>query len=266
MNCITMVVTHKKADIPKKEGYLPIIVGKDNVEIDGAVRDNTGENIANKNSNFCELTAQYWFWKNYKEDYDAVGLAHYRRYLTSDFWSCDSKSYLDSKKVKEILEQYDIILPQKFIFPCSTATYYDWGSGRKKDLERTREIIEKKYPEYLATFDQYLKGNNGSYCNMFYMKKKLFEEYNEWLFDILFSLEREIDLSDYTPAEARVFGYISELLLNVWVEYKQLNISYAYMAKCEFVSKNYRWNQFKSLCDEFINNFIFRLKYKKFTK
>ena len=42
--------------------------------------DNTGENISQKRLSFCELTVQYWAWKNLAADY--YGLCHYRRYLS----------------------------------------------------------------------------------------------------------------------------------------------------------------------------------------
>lgn len=44
------------------------------------IGDDTGDNITQKNKNYCELTAMYWIWK-----YDSskiVGLCHYRRYFT----------------------------------------------------------------------------------------------------------------------------------------------------------------------------------------
>lgn len=54
--------------------------------------------------------------------------------------------------------------------------------------------------------------------NMFIMKKMYFDQYCEWLFSILKDLESRIDISEYSTQEARVFGYVSELLLDVWMD------------------------------------------------
>ena len=43
------------------------------------------------------------------------------------------------------------------------------------------------------------------------------DNYCTWLFDILFELERRLDISSYSTYDARVFGFVSERLLDVWL-------------------------------------------------
>ena len=43
------------------------------------IPDDAGENISAWNRSYCELTAQYWAWKNDTAAWQ--GLFHYRRYL-----------------------------------------------------------------------------------------------------------------------------------------------------------------------------------------
>jgi hypothetical protein len=38
------------------------------------------------------------------------------------------------------------------------------------------------------------------------------------MFDVLDKVESRIDISNYSVQEARVFGYLSERLFNVWLE------------------------------------------------
>lgn len=46
----------------------------------GMLRDDAGEHISGKNRAYCELTVQYYAWKNVRADY--YGFCHYRRYFS----------------------------------------------------------------------------------------------------------------------------------------------------------------------------------------
>ena len=75
---------------------------------------------------------------------------------------------------------------------------------------------------------------------MFVMKKEYFRQYCEWLFDILFELEKRLDISDYSENDARVFGFVSERLLDVWIDTNQLdyrNLSVEFMEKQNWLKK-----------------------------
>lgn len=240
MNCITLVVTHKKVTIQKNIGYQPIIVGDADFDIENAVRDNSGINISEKNKNYCELTAHYWFWKNWNKPYDYIGLVHYRRYLSTRRFSKNSRYYVSEINIDSLLRNKDVILPEPYKLNRTVEEfYYIDGQGRKKDFDKVRSIIKEIYPEYMKAFNEHVKGNVGSYCNMFYMKHDDFLNYSKWLFDILFKLETIIDLSGYTLSEARIYGYLSEILLNVWVKFNQKKVRYLPMAETEKGKKSY---------------------------
>ncbi len=55
---------------------------------------------------------------------------------------------------------------------------------------------------------------------MFVMRWKLFDNYCNWLFSILNRAEKDIDITSYNPYQKRIWGFIAERLLNVYVEYQ----------------------------------------------
>ena len=61
------VVTHKEVDLIPIGRTLVGVGGKEIKNVD--FYDNTGDNIAGRNANYCELTALYWMWKNITEDF-----------------------------------------------------------------------------------------------------------------------------------------------------------------------------------------------------
>lgn len=75
---------------------------------------------------------------------------------------------------------------------------------------------------------------------MFVMKRSLFDEYCTWLFDILFELEKRTDMTWYDTYEARLFGFMSERLFNVWLErqnLKKVEIPVVFLEKIDWPKK-----------------------------
>ena len=241
MNLRILVATHKKYWMPNDEIYLPIHVGKENKQDLGYIGDNTGDNISLKNPNYCELTAVYWAWKNLKADY--IGLVHYRRYFTKhNFRNCEKKKQdiLTKTDFAAILKDADIIVPDKRKYYIETIRSHYNHSHYEKDLNETEQIIKELFPEYHSSFEKVMERTWAHMFNMFVMRKDYFDEYCKWLFTVLFELEKRIDISTYTVMEARVFGFISELLLDVWLETKQLNykeVNVSFMEKQNWLKK-----------------------------
>lgn len=194
--------------------YLPVLVGAVNNWSSGLdyQRDDDGENISDKNPNYNELTAIFWAWKNL-HDTDVIGLMHYRRYFVKN-----RNKLLNRVDIEKLLKDKDILVPQKRKYYIETNYTHYIHAHKKEPLEETREIIRLYYPSYLLYFDQVMQKRSAHMFNMFIMKEEPFKDYCTWLFSILEKLECKIDISRYSVQEARVFGYISELLLDVWIE------------------------------------------------
>lgn len=239
-----VVATHKKYWMPKDEIYVSVHVGAEgkNLEL-GYIKDNTGENISYKNKNYCELTGVYWAWKNLDADY--IGLAHYRRHFSIK-GSKGSKTdrILNSKQAQKLLCRSDIVLPKPRNYYIET-NYSQYAHAHHAiDLDLTRQIIQEKYPEYISEFDASMKKTIGHRFNMFIMSKAKFDEYCTWLFDILFELENRLDISSYNANDSRVFGFVSERLLDVWLgtnRYKYIDIPYIFMEKQNWFSKGFNF-------------------------
>lgn len=89
-----------------------------------------------------------------------------------------------------------------------------------------KEIIKRLYPDYLSVCENFLQSKKMSCCNMFVMRQEDFQAYSFWIFTILFEIEKKLDISEYNLSEKRVYGYLGELLLNVWVMKNEKKVSY----------------------------------------
>ncbi len=235
---IVFICTHKEVKLPQHEFFMPIQAGAGIVnEVLPYTSDNTGDNISVKNKNYCELTCHYWVWKNLK-DINIVGLNHYRRYFDfgksfsrfapdRSFISVDnflSKQY-QFPNLEKLFVDFDIILPNTRNYPYSMATQYA-NFHIAEDWNIMKEVIMELSPEYIPAFEKTMEHRNySSNYNMFITKWKYFDEYSGWLFKILFEVEKRCKIP-LNLIQSRIFGYMSERLINVYCEYKHLRIKH----------------------------------------
>src|SRR5699024_100072 len=95
----------------------------------------------------------------------------------------------------------------------------------EEDLRVTKETIDRLFPDYSQYLDDVLQRKSAHMFNMFIMRSDLFDAYCEWLFTILFDIEENLDITEYSSFHQRVFGRISEILLDVWLA--KHNLKYA---------------------------------------
>lgn len=220
------IMTHKKFPVPRVEGYFPMQVGKAGKEDLGYLGDDTGDNISEKNHSFCELTGLYWAWKNIT--CDIIGLCHYRRYFLQPGAPQDArileKVMMPLDYVEACLQQYDLILPISGMTREGSVLEHYRKNHCIADWEACGKVIEEKYPQYYQAFLWNQDTNVMSLGNMVIGKKGILDEYCGWLFDILFELEKRIDLNGRDEYQARVFGFLSERLFRVWMMMQRIKI------------------------------------------
>ncbi|MCF0155222.1 MAG: DUF4422 domain-containing protein [Veillonella sp.] len=218
------------------DGYYPLLVGMHEQEFQGypILRDSRGDSIAERNPFYCELTGLYWAWKNQLETLDYIGLCHYRRFFSfdpdDDQWvlrSLDRQDLTEKRlsldELDTLMVDADIILPKPMIYPHNLRNHYK-DNHRAGDLQQVFAIVGKLYPEYKVAMNKVFKQHACWPYNMFICRKEVFADYMEWLFTILFELERRIEIPVDDAYQRRVFGFIAERLLNVYVWHHNLRV------------------------------------------
>lgn len=238
------IMTHKPfKNVTHSSIYVPLLVGAEkNFGKKEYLKDNSiRDNISDKNSNFCELTGAYWIWKASQED--IVGLCHYRRYFCTTKHFFQKYTILSENQIRKYLDKYDIILPSK--------NHYEYNNKPSKiffaenhDIEiweNCKRIIKMECPEYFKDFEWFEQETTGYCYNMLITRKALYDTYSKWLFQILFKLEKITDIDKYNGYNARMYGFLSERLLNVWCHHNQLKIKEVPVYNSEFPNLYHRF-------------------------
>jgi hypothetical protein len=228
--------------MPKEDFFLPIQGGKAISKIDlGIQGDDTGENISEKNFAFNETTVMYWAWKNIKKMYpnlEYIGLAHYRRYFAMDdfYTACfDRRSDVVISKlpvmksydniILSTLKTNDIILKRYSLDNILNDQYYIYHHSC--DYHILKKIIKEMRIDYYDSFLRYFENNNEFIaCNLFVAKYELFENYCQWLFPILFELEKRIDISNRTLHQKRAVSFLADRLFGLYMYRNKFKVAY----------------------------------------
>jgi hypothetical protein len=237
MSTALFVATHKpvRFNLPPEYHWVQVNAARNGCW-EGYLHDSDGEdNISEKNPSYCELTALYLLWKTSQADF--AGLCHYRRFLgkgcLADLAEVTGTYIkkrhiqaliLEEKDIKRDLQSRDIILARHY-FPYPVNVYENLlRFVYPADIEALVRTIRQDFPEYTETLQQVLMSSNISYCNMFITRRETLDRYCSWLFDVLGRVEKQVDISAYDAQHARVFGYLAEILLNVYVRHQGLSV------------------------------------------
>lgn len=217
MSTKIFVMTHKKFGEPVDPTYIPLHVGRACAGDIGYLGDHTGENISEKNKYYSELTGLYWAAHN-ETAADYIGLCHYRRFFLSD-----EGRLLSEAEYEQLLAEADVILPKPVFHGKS---YYEVYKEAHNifDLDTTGAVIRELYPDMYPVFHEIISADKVYSGNLFVTSRELFTEYATWLFSIFDEVEKRIDVEAYDAYHKRVFGFLSEQLLYVWVKWRGLRI------------------------------------------
>lgn len=206
---------------PADEIYLPIQAGAALASpAEGLIRDDTGDNISPRNRGYCELTALYWAWKNLDADY--IGLNHYRRFFSGRVSRDKRERIASGEQIAQALGKAPILLPKPRNYFIETNYSQYVHAHHAQDLALTEAILAEKFPEYLDAYRRVMARTWGHRFNMLVMRRDILDRYCQWLFAILFELESRLDTSGYSTYDQRVFGFVAERLLDVWLEQEKL--------------------------------------------
>lgn len=245
---IKIFVSHRidlDAEIIDNPLYIPVRCGAVYDEREGVTMlgDDTGDNVSTWREKLCELTVQYWAWKNVEADY--YGLCHYRRYFSfgqrqetdcfgnvvCDYLSAENKKKFcleDTKIIEEQVRKYDVIATNPFIVtkglhPVSNLfeQYVDNPTMHRKDLDTALDVLKEMHPEHCKYAREYFEQDKFYPDNLFIMKKEIFRSYCKWLFPILFETDKRLNYKKYSQEEMRAIGMIGERMLGVYLLFLQ---------------------------------------------
>ena len=214
MNIKIYVITHKFIKFNLNEIYNPLFVGAHGKNTYNYLRDDTGDNISEKNKYYSEITGLYWMWKN--SEAEIIGLCHYRRFFAKGILG--NGDYLTKEDILSDLKDYDIIAYKRKTGRTIFDNFQEYVS--KDNMIKGIKILKEMYPDYSEDLDYMLEGNELYSNSMFISYKTNINDYCNILFPYLNKLENELDLS----IKPRIIGYFAEIFFSLYITHNNLKV------------------------------------------
>ena len=248
MFCLSMKSNHLK--FIKEINYIPVGLGADEFSKDW-FRDNTGDNISEKNKYYGEYTFHYWLWKNYLDKIDDqwIGFCQYRK-----FWSKENHNLLPNSsaqlrplilnEIPKVYENYDVILGDEYFINQLKIMKF-LKKGFKLIINKPSYLFNKKKRNIKFHFDlmhgyknldkaiELLDTNNRSDFNNFINQKVSFNPHNMFIckskqiladyystiFPWLERCEKEFSFSKLEGyGLTRIYGFLAERFMSYWFQ------------------------------------------------
>jgi hypothetical protein len=249
MFCLSLYPDH--LNNLKKINYKPVGLGINNFNNEW-IRDNTGQNISNKNRYYGEYTFHYWFWKNMIDDIsekDWIGFCAYRRYwANNNLKSEDIEKIINNNNFKEYILQniktewsdFETILGTRipfgklkfskiiknggvqsilrnfksFITNNTTIKFhFDVFHGNGK-IDRAIDLLDKIERDDFRVF---INSHSFNKENMFICRsKKIIKEYYKSVFSWLEKCEDIFGFNINSWNEIRIYAFLAERYLSYW--------------------------------------------------
>lgn len=186
------------------------------------LKDSAGDNISQKNRDYCELTATYYAWKNSEAAYK--GLCHYRRVFA-----------LTDAELEMILGNHaaDVILPYPTIhLPDISRQHSRYVS--EPEWQAMRRALEECEPAYAADFERIFADRFFYNFNMLVARAEIFDAYAGWMFGILERAE-EIIAQEGIAVTKRYAGYLGENLTTLFFRRNSEKFKIAHAGKLQLM-------------------------------
>ena len=250
MFCLSLYAEH--LNNIKKINYIPVGLGKNNFNNEW-LRDNTKENISNKNKYYGEYTFHYWFWKNMVDDISDkqwIGFCAYRRYWANhnNIKSNELNKIVNNQNFQEHVLQdvkndwsnYETILGERIPFgkiklskiiknggiksilrnlnsfiknQTTVKFHFDIFHGNEK-IDKAIDLLEMKER---SDFRIFINNQSFNKENMFICRsKKIIKEYYNSVFPWLQRCENIFGFNLNAWHEIRIYAFLAERYLSYW--------------------------------------------------